>query len=238
MSRPVLFADRRDAGRRLAAALGHLRGRDPLVLALPRGGVPVAFEVAEALDADLDLLLVRKLGAPGQQELGIGAVVDGAEPQCVLNEDVMRLLDPSPDYLHAELRRQLAEIERGRQAYMGNREPLPMARRIVIIVDDGIATGGTVKAALAGILGNHPAHVVLAVPVAARETVDELRRGCDELVCLATPEPFHAVGAHYADFSQTTDEEVVGLLAWAARSRPRQGDHAADEGLPKLFPGR
>jgi putative phosphoribosyl transferase len=237
MSRPALFVDRRHAGRKLAAALGHWRGRDPLVLALPRGGVPVAFEVAEALGADLDLLFVRKLGAPGRHELGIGAVVDGADPQCVLNEDVMRLFAPSPDYLRRELRRQLAEIERCRQAYMGDRAPLAMAGRTVIIVDDGIATGGTVKAALAGTRKNRPAHVVLAVPVAARETVLELRPDCDELVCLATPEPFHAVGAHYADFSQTTDEEVVGLLARAARSRRHAGDDMAGEELPKLSPG-
>lgn len=216
------FRDRREAGRRLAEALTHLARERPLVLALPRGGVPVAFEVAEALGAELDLLFVRKIGAPGYAELGIGAVVDGADPQLVLNESVMRQIGPSPNYIRAEMRRQLGEIERRRAAYLGGLPPIDAARRTVIVVDDGIATGGTVKAALKGLRKVGPARLVLAVPVAPRDSLAELAGECDELICLTSPEPFHAVGAHYADFSQTSDEEVVRLLD-EARKRPPAG---------------
>ncbi|OJU22394.1 MAG: phosphoribosyltransferase [Sphingomonas sp. 66-10] len=212
--RPI-FADRADAGRRLAAALSHLAITHPLVLALPRGGVPVAFEVARALGADLDLLLVRKLGVPGHPELGLGAVVDGAEPQLVLNDILIRTLALTPDYIEAELRRQLIEINRRRSAYLGDRVPPPMTGRTVIIVDDGIATGGTMKAALRGARKNRPARLVLAVPVAPREALTELESECDELVCLAAPDPFYAVGAHYGNFDQTSDAEVMSLLAKA-----------------------
>lgn len=206
------FRDRREAGARLAAALQHLAKVHPIVLALPRGGVPVAFEVADALGAELDLLFVRKIGAPGYKELGIGAVVDGADPQLVLNEEVMRQLAPSPQYLRAEMRRQLAEIERRRQAYTGGLPPIELTGRTVIIVDDGIATGATIKAALKGVRKVHPARLVLAVPVAPRESIAQLRSECDEVVCLAQPGPFFAVGAHYVDFTQTSDEEVIQLL--------------------------
>lgn len=209
------FRDRADAGRRLADALTHLRGRHSLVLALPRGGVPVAFEVARALDAEMDLVFVRKLGAPGHEELGIGAVVDGAEPQIVVNAEIARQAGADAAYIEAEVARQLAEIERRRAAYMGGRAAIPIAGRTVILVDDGIATGGTVKAALRGVRKAAPAYLVLAIPVAPAESVAGLREECDELVCLHTPEIFYAVGAHYADFSQTEDDEVVSLLARA-----------------------
>jgi putative phosphoribosyl transferase len=208
----MMFEDRQSAGLQLAVALERFRSSNPLILALPRGGVPVAFEIACALEAELDLVFVRKLGAPGYEEIGIGAVVDGADPQLVLNEAIVRQLAPSPNYLHAEFRRQLAEIERRRRAYVGSRQPIPTAGRMVIVVDDGIATGGTVTAALRALRKTATARLVLAVPVAPAEVVRTLRAECNEVVCLATPEPFRAVGAHYADFTQTTDEEVVSLL--------------------------
>jgi putative phosphoribosyl transferase len=209
------FTDRRDAGRQLATRLTRYAAAHPVILALPRGGVPVAFEVAKALDAVLDLLIVRKIGAPGYEELGIGAVIDGANPQLVLNEDIMQELAPSPHYIQTEMRRQLVEIERRRHTYCGTRKPVSVAGRTVIVVDDGIATGGTMKAALRGIRKNGPAWIVLAVPVAPPSTLTEIARECDETVCLVAPDRFGAVGAYYGDFSQTTDEEVVSLV-WEA----------------------
>jgi putative phosphoribosyl transferase len=210
--RDPIFHDRQDAGLQLAAALERFRDRDPLILALPRGGVPVAFEIACALEAELDLILVRKLGAPGYPEVGIGAVVDGADPQLVLNEAIVRQIAPGADYVEAEYRRQLIEIERRRRAYVGARPPIPAAGRTVIMVDDGVATGGTVRAALQALRKAGPAKLVLAVPLAPPDVAQSLGEECDEIVCLAMPESFHAVGAHYGDFSQTSDEEVVTLL--------------------------
>jgi len=215
-----LFRDRREAGQRLAIALASYRESEPVVLALPRGGVPVGFEVARALGAPLDVLLVRKIGAPGHEELGLGAIVDGHDPQIVLNEDVVRAVAPPKGYIAREAKRQLAEIERRRQHYVGDRPPIPVDGRTVIAVDDGIATGGTVKAALRGLARHNPARLVLAVPVAPADSLRELAAECDDIVCLATPEPFYAVGPHYRDFRQTEDDEVVRLLAearqWAA----------------------
>ncbi len=211
------FRNRADAGRHLAEALVHLKDDSPVVLALPRGGVPVGFEVAKALDAQLDVLLVRKIGVPGHEELALGAVVDGADPQVVINENVMAMAAPPAGYLEAAKARQLEEIERRRHAYRGDQPPIAVKDRVVIVVDDGIATGATVRAALKGVRQAGPARLVLAVPLAPGETIEELRSECDEVVCLETPEPFYAVGLHYADFGQTTDEEVVNLLAKAQR---------------------
>jgi putative phosphoribosyl transferase len=206
------FRNRAEAGRQLAQHLTHLRSCNPLVLALPRGGVPVAFEIARALRAPLDLVLVRKIGVPGHPEFGLGAVVDGVPPHVVLNQDVVAQLEVPLDYIEAETQRQLQAIERYRARYLGGRQPIDVEGRTVIVVDDGIATGGTVRAALEGLSRSHPARLVLAVPVAPPETLEQLRSQVDEVVCLMTPDPFYAVGLYYDDFTQTSEAEVVTLL--------------------------
>ncbi|MGK9233768.1 phosphoribosyltransferase [Inquilinus limosus] len=210
------FRDRTEAGRRLAEALARYRDARPIILALPRGGVPVAFEVARALAAPLDVLLVRKIGAPGYPELGIGAVIDGKDPRVVLNDSVMREVAPAPGYVEAETERQLVEIERRRRLYRGGRPSPSVAGRTVILVDDGIATGGTVTAALQGLAAAQPARLVLAVPVAPPDVLQTLSQLADDVVCLSAPHFFGAVGRFYEDFSQTTDDEVIRLLAEAA----------------------
>ncbi|UXY16292.1 phosphoribosyltransferase family protein [Chitiniphilus purpureus] len=208
-----MFADRHAAGSELAQALLHLRGRDPLVLALPRGGVPVAAPVARQLGAPLDVVLVRKIGAPWSAEVGIGALVEG-EPDEVVWLD--RGTPPlNADYLEAAVECQRTVLAQRRQRYRGGR-PLPsLTGRTVIVVDDGIATGSTVRAALQALRGKDVAYLVLAVPVAPRDVVEALRAQVDELVCLRTPQPFHAVGLHYRDFAQLEDAAVLDeLAAW------------------------
>jgi len=215
---PHLFRDRRSAGLELAEALTPYAEEHPLVLALPRGGVPVAYEIARVLHAPLDLVLVRKIGAPGYPELGLGAVVDGADPQWVLNEEVLRQIQPPTDWFEKEMQRQLLELERRRHLYCGDRAAPSVAGRCVIVVDDGIATGGTVRAALKGLRKAEPDRLILVTPVGPREVIEELRSQVDELICLAMPDPFIAVGKHYLDFDQTEDREVIELLEKAQRN--------------------
>ncbi len=211
------FKDRTDAGRKLAQALDRFAEKEPLVLALPRGGVPVAFEVAKVLHAPLDLLLVRKIGAPSHPEYGIGAVVDGTNPQLVLNDEAMAVVRPTPQYVEAEKKRQLEVIERRRQLYFGDRPAISANSRTVIVVDDGIATGGTVRAALKALRKDGAARIVLAVPVAPAESLALVGQDADDTICLFTPDPFIAVGYHYEDFDQTSDDEVIRLLREAER---------------------
>jgi putative phosphoribosyl transferase len=211
------YADRADAGRQLASQLARLRPEHPLVLALPRGGVPVAFEVAKALQAPLDLLMVRKLRAPGYPELGVGAVVDGEPPQRVLNVDVMGVVHPSAAYLEDEVREQLQLIAERKRLYRGDRPAPGLHGRCVVVVDDGIATGGTVRAALQALAAAGAKRAVLAVPVAPQSSLDALASLADEVVCPLAPRDFHSVGYYFDDFEQTSDEEVVRLLNEAQR---------------------
>jgi putative phosphoribosyl transferase len=209
-SRP--FRDRRHAGQVLAGRLRQYANRpDVVVLALPRGGVPVGYEVASALDAPLDVFLVRKLGVPGHEELAMGAIASGGTR--VLNDDVVRHLGIPSSTIDRVAAAEQRELERRERAYRGDRPALDVRGRTVILVDDGLATGASMRAAAAAVRQQDPAAVMVAVPTAARETCDDLRREVDEIVCAIMPEPFYAVGLWYQDFSQTTDEEVRQLLA-------------------------
>jgi len=210
----MMFSNRMDAGRRLAAKLEHLRSEPVVVLGLPRGGVPVACEVARALGAPLDVIVVRKLGVPFQPELGMGAV--GEDGVRVLNREVIRLAQVSEDELAAVQAREQAEVARRARRYRGGRMRAPLDGRVAVIVDDGIATGSTARAACQTARALGAARVVLAVPVAPPAWQARIGQGADEMISLATPEPFGAVGQFYADFSQTSDEEVAACLAGAA----------------------
>jgi predicted phosphoribosyltransferase len=224
--RDTLFADRTEAGRLLAAQLIPLGLERPVVYALPRGGVPVAAEIARALGAPLDLVLVRKLGAPGQPELAIGAVVNGYdEAETVLNTDVVAMTGATDAYIGESRDRALAEIERRRKLYLAGR-PRPDPRgRAAIVVDDGLATGATARAALHALRRRNPARLVLAVPVAPPETLVALRGEADQIVCLAEPDLFWGIGGFYLDFHQLEDEEVIRLLdaAWQPAPEPPRG---------------
>jgi putative phosphoribosyl transferase len=222
MIRP--FHDRTDAGQQLAAQLTAYANRpDVLVLALPRGGVPVAYEVAQALNAPLDIFLVRKLGLPGQEELAMGAIATGGVR--VLNSEVvdtLRIPDDVIDYVAAQEQR---ELERRERLYRGDRPPPDVRGKTVILVDDGLATGATMYAAAAALREQGPERIIVGVPTAAPETCDAFRGAVDEIVCAITPDPFYAVGLWYEDFSQTSDDEVRDLLSRAhpAAARERGG---------------
>jgi putative phosphoribosyl transferase len=212
-----MFGDRKAAGRLLAERLETMRLDRPVVLALPRGGVPVALEVARALKAPLDLVMVRKLGVPSQPELAAGAVVNGDHPQLVVNEDVASHARLNRADLERIAQRELQEIKRRRAVYFRNRAQMPVAGRTAIIVDDGIATGATIRAAIKGTRQRTPARIVLAVPVAAWDTLERLRSDVDDIVCVETPESLYAIGVHYLDFTQVSDDAVVDMLEEADR---------------------
>jgi predicted phosphoribosyltransferase len=212
LARRTGFANRREGGVALADRLAFLAGRtDVVVLALPRGGVPVGYEVARALGAPLDVFVVRKLGLPGHAELAMGAIASGGVR--VMNEDVLDSIDVPPSAIDQVTRAEQAELERRERAYRDGRPPVPIDGRIVVLVDDGLATGSSMRAAVLAVRRLKPARVVVAVPVGARKTCLDLREVADEVVCAFSPDPFSAVGLWYADFSQTTDEEVRRLLA-------------------------
>lgn len=208
------FKDRFEAGRELAEALGRHRGTEAVVLGLPRGGVPVAYEVARTLELALDVFVVRKLGLPGQPELAMGAVASGGTR--VLNEDVLRAAVVGEDALERVVAEELAELERRERLYRGDRPPLELRDRAVILVDDGLATGSSMRAAIHALRDRGAGAVTVAVPVAPRETREALASEVEEMVCARTPRPFFSVGTWYEDFTQVTDEEVRDLLDRAA----------------------
>ena len=205
------FIDRRDAGRVLASRLTKYAGRDDvIVLALPRGGVPVAYEVASALGAPMDVFLVRKLGTPGHRELAMGAIASGGVR--VLNEDVVHWYGISASAIERIAREEQEELERRERAYRDDRPPSDFTNKAVILIDDGLATGSTMRAAAQAVRGRRPARVVIAVPVGAPQTCAELAAVADEVICVRMPEPFSAVGQWYLNFNQTDDDEVRDLL--------------------------
>ena len=205
------YRDRRHGGAELASRLQHLKDRDDVVvLALPRGGVPVAYEIARAIEAPLDVFLVRKLGLPGHAEFAMGAIASGGVR--VLNDDVVRRFDVPPQLIEKTAQQEQRELERREREYRVGRAPMSVQGRTVVLIDDGLATGSTMKAAVQAIRGHGPARIIVAVPVGSTEACRELANVADELICARTPERFNAVGQWYSDFSQTTDEEVRNLL--------------------------
>src|SRR5499426_569254 len=211
------YQDRTEAGRLLAERLAKYKNRpDVVILALPRGGVPVAYEVAQALNAPLDVFVVRKLGVPGQEELAMGAIASGGVR--VLNEDVVQMLRIPDEVIEEVVTIEAEELERRERLYRGDRPGLDARGRVAILIDDGLATGSTMRAAARALRRHQPSCVVVAAPVAAGETCDELSREVDEVICAETPEPFYAISLWYRDFTQTTDDQVRELLAQSARS--------------------
>jgi putative phosphoribosyl transferase len=209
----MMFRDRSDAGRQLAQKLLHLRDRNPVVLALPRGGVPVGLEVARALGAPLDLVLVRKIGVPWQPELALGAVTDGDDPEVFIDRNLVAELAIPGDYITEETARQIDELERRRRVYRSGRAPMDVSGRAAIVVDDGIATGATMRVALQATRRRNPSWLVLAAPVATPDTLARLRPEADEVVCLEIPAGLGAIGFYYRDFHQVSDAEVTAILA-------------------------
>jgi putative phosphoribosyl transferase len=227
----MIYSNRSEAGKFLAVLLTSYADRaDVLVLALPRGGVPVAFEVAKELRAPLDIFLVRKLGLPGHEELAIGAIATGGVR--VLNDDVVDYLGISDDVIDSIAAKELRELERRERAYRGDRREPNVRGKTVVLVDDGLATGSTMRAAASALRQQAPARIVVAVPVSAPQTCDEYRMGVDEIICAATPERFYGVGRWYRDFSQTSDDEVRELLK---RSRSEQREVETEEDLAHSY---
>jgi len=217
----ALFKDRADAGKKLAKELSKYANRsDVLILALPRGGVPVAFEVAKELNVEMDIFIVRKLGVPGNEELAMGAIA--SDNIRVLNEDVVSSFQISEKTIDIVAVREIRELERRESAYRGKRPKPEIKGKTVILIDDGLATGATMRAAVAALKTKNPAKIVVAVPTAAADTCMFFKEKVDEIICVATPEPFYGVGAWYDDFSQTTDKEVCDLLDKAVLIRSNQ----------------
>jgi putative phosphoribosyl transferase len=216
-----IFRNRKQAGELLAEEVARRAFPDPIVLGLPRGGVPVAAEVAAKLKAPLDIILVRKIGAPMQRELAVGAVVDGGAPEIVRNEELISLVGLTENEFQQEAKRQLEIIEERRKLWVAGRSRIPVKGKTAIIVDDGIATGATVKASLHALKRQGPQRIVIATPVASRESLEELRREADDVICLETPEYLGAIGFFYAEFSQVSDAEVSRIL-----------DSMSAEGMP------
>lgn len=226
----MMFEDRNEAGRLLARALSQYAGREPWILGLPRGGVPVAYQVAMALDAPLDVCVVRKLGVPFQPELGMGAIAEG--PSLVVNRDLIEMLGISPREVMHAVRREAREVRRRVELFRDGRPAPDVRGRVVILVDDGIATGGTTRAAIKAMRKRRAKEIVLAVPVAAPQTLEQLRGEVDQLLCLYAPATMLAIGMWYRDFAQVPDQEVIHLLN-AARQRPATSRNAQIDGAPR-----
>ncbi|TGQ50133.1 phosphoribosyltransferase [Mesorhizobium sp. M1C.F.Ca.ET.193.01.1.1] len=236
-----MFRDRQEAGQRLALELAKLTLQDPVVLALPRGGVPVASEVAKVLKAPLDLILVRKVGAPGNPELAVAAIVDGDPADVVLNREIVEAYSLGDDELRVLIARERPELERRRTAYRGGHAPLSVDGKTVIVVDDGAATGTTMKVAIRALKRRSPRKVVVAVPVAPADTATELAQEADLLICPSQPARFRALSYYYAKFPQVSDGEVLDIMALAAQAqgsghkandRRRSAAHAANKSRP------
>lgn len=227
-----MFKDRAEAGRELAARLVALGFYDPVVLALPRGGVPVAAEVAKALDAPLDLIIVRKVGAPGNPELAVAAIVDGDPPDIVLNREIVEAYRLDDAELAALVRKERPELDRRRIAYRGDRRAVSISGKTAILVDDGAATGTTMKVAIRAMKHRSPRQIVVALPVAPAETVAELSQEADRVVCLSQPARFRALGFHYLSFPQLSDEEVIATLR-DERDRRKAATLASRAGQPR-----